>query len=140
MIHLYQVPIRRHGNNGVEIITQPNLVSFVVKNYVWSEWEPHKNYLYVLQKLDVDPAHYYGETEQSRANPHYRMYILKLFEIPDRSFKLLWELPLKMKLSIPKFYSQKYFFYRGVDHRVSTAISRLIHLVQLDGVNFFNFF
>jgi hypothetical protein len=138
MIHLYQVPFKRYQNNRVEITSQPNLLSYVVKTYVWSQWDPHKNYLYIIQKVDADSQLYFQDSSDARAsNSRYRTYVLKLFEIPDRSFKLLWEIPLRMKLSIPKLYNQlsraNHYFW-GSDHRASNPISRLIQIVQMEGV------
>ena len=165
-VHLYQVPIRQH-KKGVEITTQPNLVSIVVKHHIWSEWDANKNSLYVLQKNLIDqPEELRSSNNNNNLNNNNnnnnsnnnnntisignmnsvsnmkqekrtKQYILKLYHIPDRSFKQIWEIPLKMNLHYSSFSKKMESYYYGVDHRAANPISRYMHIVQLDGVCFF---
>ena len=112
-VHLYQVPTR-HRQGGVEITAQPNLVSVVVKQFLWFEWDRQRSCLYVLQKSKQqnnlstssgDLSHqnspsgnkYQCKTSESKL----KHCVLQCYHFPDKAYRQTWEIPLLFHITRP---------------------------------------
>lgn len=131
-VHLYQVPTK-FRQAGVEIASQPNLVSVVVKHFEWFEWDVQRNYLYIIQQPKINASPQNRAVEQTKEKP----YMLQCYHF-DKAYRVIWEVPLTMNLSdIPSIYqSRNPGYYKGFYHRACTKASRYLHMVRLNGVSF----
>jgi len=135
-VHLYQIPTKQKRNSGVEITAHPNLVKVIAKHFVWYEWDIHRNYLYILQKIKKTPnLPQETKTEATSTSSEAVVYrcVLKCLFIPDKTYDEQWEIPLKITLvdDLPELCGTK--FYYGLDHRAQAPSSRFMHIIRLGG-------
>lgn len=140
-VHLYQIPTKQKRLSGVEITAHPNLVKVIAKHFVWCEWDIHRNYLFVLQKINRTESRTVDSPVKTSKSDQVKVSrcLLKCLFIPDKTYDEVWEIPLKATLvdEIPDDCLPK--FYYGLDHRAQAPESRYFHMIKLAGVSILYF-